>query len=60
MEHYRIKKVLEADYKPADGEPFAVCWGAEGWVIWCRTLIHPRKPVKKVVRLKSAKKKVGE
>jgi hypothetical protein len=34
---YQILKVLEADYKPTDGEPFCVTWGAEGWVVWCRT-----------------------
>lgn len=38
---YNIKKVLEADYKPADGEPFTVVWGKEGWVIWCRSPVHP-------------------
>ena len=53
MEKYRIKKVLEAGYKPADGEPFAVCWGAEGWVIWCRTPIVARK--KSVKRKKEGK-----
>ena len=48
---YRVKKVLEADYKPVDGEPFAVTWGAEGWVIWCRKLIQTRS--------KSVKRKGG-
>ncbi len=52
MEHYRIKKVLEADYKPADGEPFAVCWGAEGWVIWCKTPLKKGRPVKKLAKRK--------
>lgn len=51
MERYRIKKVLADDYKPADGEPFAVCWGNEGWVIWCRTPVGGRP--------KSAKRKQG-
>lgn len=47
MERYHVKKVLEADYKPADGEPFAVTWGKEGWVIWCRTPIGGRPAKKK-------------
>ena len=51
VERYRVKKVLEADCKPSDGEPFAVTWGAEGWVIWCRTPLHPGgRPVKKQVK----------
>jgi len=45
---YNVKKVLEADYKPGDGEPFAVTWGREGWEIWCRTPVHAGgRPVKK-------------
>ncbi len=56
MERYRVKKVLEADYKPGDGEPFVVCWGAEGWVIWCRTPVHlGGRPTKKSVKRKSPK-----
>ena len=55
MERYNVKKVLEADYKPSDGEPFAVAWGKEGWVIWCRTPVHPGgRPVKKSVKRKGA------
>ena len=52
---YKVKKVLEADYKPADGEPFAVCWGREGWMIWCRSPIQTRVRAKK----KSVKRKQG-
>ena len=44
MGNYKIKKVLEADYKPTDGEPFSAGWGPEGWTIWCRTPVLPGRP----------------
>ena len=53
MTGYRINKVLEADYKPGDGEPFCVAWGADGWVIWCRIPVIPRIAKKKVKRKKA-------
>ncbi len=52
MERYNVRKVLEADYKPSDGEPFAVVWGREGWVIWCRTPVHPGGRPKQSVKRK--------
>lgn len=52
---FNVKKVPEADYKPADGEPFAVAWGREGWVIWCRTPVHPGGRPKKSVKRQGGK-----
>ncbi len=49
---YHIKKVLEADYKPEDGDPFAVAWGPEGWTIWCKTPVHPGGRPKKSAKRK--------
>jgi len=34
---YTIKRVLECDYRPQDGEPFAVTESGHGYIIWCRT-----------------------
>lgn len=52
MEHYKVKIVPEADYKPADGEPFGIAWGREGWVVGCKTLVQRGRPSKKSVKRK--------
>lgn len=36
---YTIKRVIEGDYRPEDGEPFAVTESGHGYIIWCRTPI---------------------
>ncbi len=37
---YAIKILPAAQYKPGDGEPCALAWGAEGWMILCRTVVE--------------------
>jgi len=57
VERYNVRKVLEADYKPGDGEPFAVTWGREGHVIWCRAPVQRSTPPKKSAKDKPKKGK---